>query len=126
MRAVQAFKRSLKRSTKEKEKKEEGEPGCNKELVVGLSKSPLTCSQAQGPPGYERRDRRTGEDDLEFEDEQRLGVLKRKSPGQDKGSSEEADTDKMLAATSAFRNSVGKIKKNSKTSVSGPPRAGLS
>merc|ERR1719510_742784 len=126
VRAVQAFKRSLKRSSKGKEKKEDGEaePGCDKELA-GLCKSPLTSSQPPDQPGCERRERRSGEDDVDYEDEQRPGVLKRKT-GQDKGGSEEADTDKLLAASSAFRNPVGKIKKNSKTSASGPPRAGLS
>ena len=65
---MQAFKRSLKRSTKEKEKKEDtdGEPGANKELA-GLCKSPLTSSQPQDPPGCERRNRRSGEDDVDYE-----------------------------------------------------------
>ena len=68
VRAVQAFKRSLKRSSKGKEKKEDGEaePGCNKELV-GLCKSPLTSSQPQDQPGCERRNRRSGEDDVDYE-----------------------------------------------------------
>ena len=143
---MQAFKRSLKRSSKEKEKKKEDkaeEAACSDQVLLGLSKSPLTCSQAQGPPGSDRRERRSGEDDVEYEvrvvreeddgpifpfqDEGRLGVLKRKTgQGQDKGSSEEAEEDKMLLAASAFKNSFGRIKKNSKTSASGPARAGLS
>ena len=70
MRAVNAFKRSLKKSSKEKEKKEdkeEVEAACTNQVLVGLAKSPLTCSQPQGQSGSERRERRSGEDDVEYE-----------------------------------------------------------
>merc|ERR1712241_1225091 len=73
-RAVNAFKRSLKKSTKDKEKKEDGEkeePVTNP-VLVSLTKSPLTCSQPQAPNGCEERLRRSGEDDVDYEDEQRL------------------------------------------------------
>ena len=67
IRAVQAFKRSLKRSNKEKSKVEEatGEVTDTKELAV-LCKSPLTFSQSAQTAG-ERRERRTVEDDIDYE-----------------------------------------------------------
>ena len=70
---MQAFKRSLKRSNKEKVKKEDddsktGATGAtvpSKELAA-LCQSPVTCSEA--PPDYsERRGRRAGEDDVDYE-----------------------------------------------------------
>ena len=125
IRAVQAFKRSLKRSSKEKAKKEDGggtaksgEILSSKELAV-LCKSPLSCTQTDSPSGGERR-RRGEEDDINYEDEY-SGVVKRRTG--DKSSSEEAE-DKLLA--SAFKKSFGKLKKNSKTSNSSPNKAGLS
>ena len=67
IRAVQAFKRSLKRSNKEKSKAEEatGEVTDTKELAV-LCKSPLTFSQS-AQTGGERKERRTVEDDIDYE-----------------------------------------------------------
>ena len=70
VRAVQAFRRSLKRSGKEKEKKEDKEEvdaACSNQVLAGLGKSPLTCSQPQGQPSSDRRDRRSAQDDLEYE-----------------------------------------------------------
>ena len=69
---MQAFRRSLKKSGKEKEKKEdkeEEEKPCSNPVLTGLARSPLTCSPP-GQPGHqggERRDRRSGEDGLEYE-----------------------------------------------------------
>ena len=69
---MQAFRRSLKKSGREKEKKEdkeEEEKPCSNPVLTGLARSPLTCSPPgqTGQQGGERRERRSGEDGLEYE-----------------------------------------------------------
>ena len=81
IRAVQAFRRSLKRSTREKEKQEDGVDGDGKTAKSGeissskelaaLCKSPLSCSQSDPATEGERR-RRREEDDINYEVRERL------------------------------------------------------